>query len=97
MILTFYRLNNNFLAYFYFQNFICFFLIIKIKAPAQSPDLNPIEYVWADLKSYVRKTKCSSLLEISRAIAEYRKTLTPRKCATFIESLKKVLEIFFIT
>ena len=32
--------------------------IKKIKAPALSSDLDPIEMVWSDLKSYVRKKIC---------------------------------------
>ena len=28
---------------------------MKIKAPAKSPDLNPIEMVWANLKKHIRK------------------------------------------
>ena len=63
----------------------------KVKSPAQSPDLNPIEILWADLKRYIRSKMCSSLTEIIQSIDEYKQTLTIKKCASFISHLKKVI------
>ena len=62
----------------------------KCESPAQSPDLNPIEIIWADLKAYVRSKCCRTTYELNNAIAEYKKTLTPEKCGRFISHLKKV-------
>jgi transposase len=64
--------------------------LMQIKAPANSPDLNPIELVWADMKREIRSKMCTSLDEIKEAIGIYWRALTPEKCAIFIGSLKEV-------
>ena len=66
--------------------------VIWGKAPAQSPDLNPIEMVWADMKNYIASKLCKNLDDIKVAIGEYRITLSPEKCSRFIGHLKKVME-----
>ncbi len=62
----------------------------KCESPAQSPDLNPIERVWADMKAFVRSKCCRTTNELNYAIAEFKRTLTPEKFANFIRHLKKV-------
>ena len=49
--------------------------------------------VWADMKAFVRSKCCRTTYELNDAIAEYKRTLTPEKCACFIRHLKKVLLI----
>jgi hypothetical protein len=49
--------------------------------------------VWADMKAYVASRFCKNLNEVKDAIFEYKKTLTPEKCARFISHLKKVFMI----
>jgi hypothetical protein len=49
--------------------------------------------VWADMKAYVASRFCKNLNEVNDAIIEYKKTLTPVKCAWFISHLKKVFMI----
>ena len=46
------------------------------KAPAQSPDLNLTELVWADIKKFVSTKLCNNLEEAQLAIDEYRSGLT---------------------
>jgi hypothetical protein len=67
---------------------------LKATAPAQSPDLNPIEMVWADLKHYVSSKMCTNLMEIQTSIGEYKASLTPQKCSAFIQHLRKVRLLF---
>jgi transposase len=61
-----------------------------IKSPPKSPDLNPIEWVWADLKRHVRKKFCSSQEEVIMAVKEFWLQMTPMYCGNFINHLKKV-------
>ena len=51
--------------------------------PAYSPDLNPIEQLFARLKSFLRKMKARTLEELWRAIASFLKVF-PKKNATLI-------------
>lgn len=37
----------------------------KILAPALSPDLNPIEYLWHELKDFVRAKRCLTKEELA--------------------------------
>ena len=66
--------------YFYF----------KKKSPPKSPDLNPIEMIWADLKYNLRYKLLKNKINIARAINDYKMSLTAEKCRKFINSLKKV-------
>jgi len=54
------------------------------KAPPYSPDLNPIEEVWAVLKKYVLKKRCQTLEELQNAVNDFlRRKLTPVRCQKF--------------
>ena len=57
----FYLENNSFLG---------------AKSPAQLPDLNLSELVWADMKKFVSTKLCNNLEEVQLAIDEYRSGLT---------------------
>jgi transposase len=52
--------------------------------PKYSPDLNPIEQVFAKLKDFVRKRAPRTLTAISDAIADGLKSVTPRECANYL-------------
>lgn len=65
----------------------------KIKAPPNSPDLNPIEWLWQDVKRYISLKRCTTEEEVTIAILEYRDNLTPDKCQNYINKLKKVISL----
>ena len=48
--------------------------------------------IWADLKYKLRYKLLNKKLNIAKAIYEYKRSLTPEKCAKFIDSLKKVFK-----
>ena len=70
-----------------------FVIIKKPKAPAQSPDINPIEYVWHALKEYIRKKVPANLQELERGVTEFCATLTPESCNRYISTLQKTIKI----
>ena len=64
-----------------------------MKSPPRSPDLNPIELVWHDLKQHVRKCRCTSEIEIIQACQEFQNKMTPEYCQKYINKLKEVIQI----
>ena len=63
--------------------------------PAKSPDLNPIERIWALMKRScsVRSKGPGSLRELRRAaLAAWREVTTPETCATLYRALPESLE-----
>ena len=62
----------------------------QFRAPTNSPDQNPIELLWTDLKRYFRARKCRNLDELRVALRAYWRSLTPEKCAVFIGSLREL-------
>ena len=64
-------------------------------APPESPDLNPIENLWAGLKRYIRKTeKPRNKAELIADIKEYWRTqVTPDVCNRYINHIMNVLPI----
>ena len=67
-----------------------YFIFSKAPAPAKSPDLNPIELVWPDMKLFVRKSFCQNEAECFEAVIEFHKTLTPEYCQNYIRKLREV-------
>ncbi|KAK6035767.1 hypothetical protein COOONC_26728, partial [Cooperia oncophora] len=60
--------------------------------PAESPDLNPIELVWGNMKICIRKQGVRSLNDLKVAIAKYWKTLTPEVCAKYVGGIRRRME-----
>ena len=56
----------------------------------KSPDLNPIESVWPDMKKFVRKQRCQRINDVIKAVKHFWKKLTTIYCTNFINHLKKV-------
>jgi putative transposase len=52
--------------------------------PKYSPDLNPIEQVFAKLKAFVRKAAPRTLDAVSDAIAQALTTIPPHECANYL-------------
>ena len=62
--------------------------------PAESPDLNPIEMMWAELKNYIRKTvKPSKKEELIKGIKDFWQTVSVAKCNKYVDHIFKVLPI----
>ena len=62
------------------------------KTPPESPDLNPIENVWASLKYYLRYChKPTNLETLKTGIVEFWKCMTPGVCSKYISHLHKVM------
>ncbi|MPV02323.1 IS630 family transposase [Escherichia coli] len=60
--------------------------------PSQSPDLNPIEHLWRDLKMAVHRRSPSNLMELERFCKEEWEKLPRNRCATLVESYPRRLE-----
>jgi len=60
--------------------------------PSQSPDLNPMEHLWRDLKMAVHRRSPSNLMELDRFCKEECEKLPKRRCAKLVASYSKRLE-----
>ena len=60
--------------------------------PSQSPDLNPIEHLWRDLKMAVHQRFPSNLMDLERCCKEEWAKLPKDGCAKLVASYSKRLE-----
>jgi transposase len=54
--------------------------------PAYSPDLNPIEQVFAKLKHLIRKAAARTVDAVCAAIGEALQAFTPEECANYLKN-----------
>jgi transposase len=54
--------------------------------PKYSPDLNPIEQVFAKIKHFLRKAAARSVETICTAIGEILGAFTPDECANYFQN-----------
>jgi len=63
------------------------------KTPAESPDINPIELIWAEMKQFLRMTvkpECQADL-VQGCRKFWRENLDKEKCSKYIDHLYKVI------
>lgn len=62
-----------------------------IKTPPQSPDLNPIENIWQELESRIRKHTISSKQQLKSVLQEEWGKITPEITKKLVESIPRRL------
>ena len=58
-----------------------------IELPPHSPDLNPIENLWADLKRRIESRNVRSIAELKEIITDEWQKTTPLSCANLVDSM----------
>ena len=62
------------------------------RTPPESPDINPIENMWHELKEYLRReVKPTTKQELVNGIQEFWRTVDVTKCKKYIRHLRKVI------
>ena len=64
--------------------------------PAQNPDLNPIEMVWAQMKRHVPKAKPRTKDELAECTGQFWRNVTVELCNKYINHLYKVVPVWVL-
>ena len=62
------------------------------RTAAYSPDINIIELVWSDLKTFIRNRNCTSIDDLVFSVRLFEQNLTPEYCRRYINHLHSVLK-----
>jgi len=74
------------------QIFFCDNSIMWWKTPPESPDLNPIENLWHELKEYLRReVKPTTKDKLVKRIEHFWGSVSSEKCHKYIRHLHKVI------
>ncbi len=65
--------------------------VTVLECPSQSPDLNPIEHLWRDLKMAVHQRLPSNLTELERICKEEWQRIPKSRCEKLVASFPKRL------
>lgn len=63
-----------------------------LKTPPQSPDLNPIEHVWGELKTKMLNHNCTNVNELKLQLREEWEKISPSFINKLIESMPRRLQ-----
>jgi transposase len=62
--------------------------------PSQSPDLNPIEHLWAELKKRVQARRPTNLTQLHQLCQEEQTKIHPIYCGKLVEGcLKRLTQV----
>ncbi|CAF0988238.1 unnamed protein product [Brachionus calyciflorus] len=62
------------------KSFLALNEINWIKSPPKSPDLNPIELLWNEMKTFVRKKMVFNESDVMLAVKKFESSITLEKC-----------------
>lgn len=63
-----------------------------LATPAQSPDMNPIEHLWGELKKRLASRCVSSKSQLKQAVLEEWEKIEPTYCKKLVESMPRRLQ-----
>ena len=71
------------------KNYLLKAKITTLDWPAQSPDLNPIEHLWGELKSWVHGRKPSNLQQLEQFAKEEWANIPQDRCLQLVANYPK--------